>query len=185
MQFSCRDLTCCEQRAQDDLEAGRSGSSVKGVGASSSFGSHAVHGAVALEHPRPRRVILAPAPPVMGRVPHSAGLRLRAMRGRAQAPRSEPRALILRPAEQPRSADLTGGAAAAPAAAPNFTLPGFYGAAPTSFTGGEGRLSRPRVRYNFSTSTGYDDNVFQTQQIRLALQIKLWRLWWTQGRRIR
>jgi hypothetical protein len=59
-------------------------------------------------------------------------------------------------------ADLAGGGPVIPAAAPTFTLPGFYGAAPTTFTGGEGRLGRPRIRYNASISTGYDDNVFQT-----------------------
>jgi hypothetical protein len=41
-------------------------------------------------------------------------------------------------------------------------LPGFYGAAPSVFTGGEGRLSRPRFRYNATASVGYDDNVLQT-----------------------
>ena len=58
-----------------------------------------------------------------------------------------------------------GGATDAPpqaASAPTFTLPGFYGAGSTTLTGGEGRLGRPRFRYNVSFSSGYDDNVLQT-----------------------
>ncbi len=48
------------------------------------------------------------------------------------------------------------------AAAPSFSLPGFYGASATSLTAGEGRLARPRFRYNVSMSLGYDDNTQQT-----------------------
>ncbi len=49
-----------------------------------------------------------------------------------------------------------------PAAPPSFTLPGFYGASATTLTAGEGRLARPRFRYNVSLSFGYDDNTQQT-----------------------
>ena len=47
-------------------------------------------------------------------------------------------------------------------APPSFTLPGFFGGAPTSYTGGQGRLARPRFRYKVTVSQGYDDNVLQT-----------------------
>ena len=55
------------------------------------------------------------------------------------------------------------------ASAPTFTLPGFYGAAATTLTGGEGRLGRPRFRYNVSFSSGYDDNVLQTPTESLSI----------------
>ena len=49
------------------------------------------------------------------------------------------------------------------AAPPSFTLPGFFGGgAPTTYTGGQGRLARPRFRYKVTVSQGYDDNVLQT-----------------------
>jgi hypothetical protein len=43
-----------------------------------------------------------------------------------------------------------------------FTVPGLYGRNPQQFVVGEGRLARPRFRFNGKISTGYDDNVFQT-----------------------
>lgn len=46
--------------------------------------------------------------------------------------------------------------------APSYTVPGFYGLPATTYTGGTGRLARPRFRYSAGTSIGYDDNVFQT-----------------------
>ena len=47
-------------------------------------------------------------------------------------------------------------------APPSFTLPGFFGGGPSSYTGGQGRLARPRFRYKVTVSQGYDDNVLQT-----------------------
>ena len=50
------------------------------------------------------------------------------------------------------------------AAPPSFTLPDFFGGTggSTTFTGGQGRLARPRFRYRVTVSQGYDDNVLQT-----------------------
>jgi hypothetical protein len=45
---------------------------------------------------------------------------------------------------------------------PTFTIPGLYGAAPTTLVGGQGRLARPTFRYNGSVTFGLDDNVFAT-----------------------
>ncbi len=45
---------------------------------------------------------------------------------------------------------------------PTFTLPALYGGATQVFTGGTGRLAKPRFIYRVFTSAGYDDNVFQT-----------------------
>lgn len=50
----------------------------------------------------------------------------------------------------------------APEKAPSFTLPGFYGSSATTYTAGQGRLARPRFRYNANLSVGYDDNVLQS-----------------------
>ena len=47
-------------------------------------------------------------------------------------------------------------------APPSFTLPGFFGGGPSTYTGGQGRLARPRFRYKVTVSQGYDDNVLQT-----------------------
>jgi hypothetical protein len=55
-------------------------------------------------------------------------------------------------------------------APPAFSLPGFYGtAAPTTFKGGEGRLARPKFRFNINLAQGYDDNVLQTPDDPLEL----------------
>jgi len=62
------------------------------------------------------------------------------------------------------------GATKAPSSAPTFTLPGFYGASATTFTAGQGRLARPRFRYNVSTAVGYDDNVLQAPTERGPVQ---------------
>ena len=49
------------------------------------------------------------------------------------------------------------------AAPPSFTLPGFFGGGgATTYTGGQGRLARPRFRYKVTVGQGYDDNVLQT-----------------------
>jgi len=55
-----------------------------------------------------------------------------------------------------------GGAQGASSSAPvTFTLPGGYGgSASQTFTLGEGRLSKPLVTFTFTTSQGYDDNLF-------------------------
>ena len=48
-------------------------------------------------------------------------------------------------------------------APPSFTLPGFFGGGGSStYTGGSGRMARPRFRYKVTVSQGYDDNVLQT-----------------------
>ena len=47
-------------------------------------------------------------------------------------------------------------------APPSYTLPGFFGGGSTTYTGGQGRLARPRFRYTVTTSQGFDDNVLQT-----------------------
>ncbi len=56
----------------------------------------------------------------------------------------------------------TGGSRAKTEAPPSYTLPGFYGSGSTTLTGGEGRLARPRFRYQLSVSQGFDDNIFTT-----------------------
>ena len=43
---------------------------------------------------------------------------------------------------------------------PSYTIPGGYGRPAQQFTAGQGRLARPRFRYNGSVMFGYDDNVF-------------------------
>lgn len=56
-----------------------------------------------------------------------------------------------------------GDSTATQAAPPSFTLPGFFGGGgATTYTGGQGRLARPRFRYRVTVSQGYDDNVLQT-----------------------
>ncbi len=63
----------------------------------------------------------------------------------------------------PSSSFGTGDATATQKAAPpSFTLPGFFGGPSTTYTGGQGRLARPRFRYKVTISQGYDDNVLQT-----------------------
>lgn len=53
--------------------------------------------------------------------------------------------------------------ATVPSAAPTtLSLPGGYGFVPKTFTLGEGRFAQPPVKFNFSVSQGYDDNVFST-----------------------
>ncbi|MDQ3621149.1 MAG: hypothetical protein M3463_01470 [Verrucomicrobiota bacterium] len=44
----------------------------------------------------------------------------------------------------------------------SFSVPGFYGSPPTTYTAGSGRLARPRLEAAVSLSLGYDSNVFQT-----------------------
>jgi hypothetical protein len=56
----------------------------------------------------------------------------------------------------------TGGAQIPSAAAATFTVPGFYGAGPQTFTVGQGRLARPHFQYTGSIQTGFDDNVLSS-----------------------
>ncbi len=62
----------------------------------------------------------------------------------------------------PSSAFGPGDSTASQTAPPSFTLPGFFGGPATTYTGGQGRLARPRFRFKVTTSQGYDDNVLQT-----------------------
>ena len=48
------------------------------------------------------------------------------------------------------------------AAPPSFTLPGFFGGGSTTYTGGQGRLARPRFRFKVTVSQGFDDNPLQS-----------------------
>lgn len=89
-----------------------------------------------------------------------------------------PRNPKLEPTEvKPKPADATGesapsgessafgagsGTAKPQAAPPSYSLPGFFGGPAINFTGGQGRLARPRFRFKVTTSQGYDDNVLQT-----------------------
>ena len=74
-------------------------------------------------------------------------------------------------ATEPKPADATGeasafgpgtGATTTNTPPPSYTLPGFFGGPGTTFTGGQGRLARPRFRFRVTTSQGYDDNVLQS-----------------------
>ncbi len=73
-------------------------------------------------------------------------------------------------ATEPKPADATGessafspgtGATTTKTPPPTYTLPGFFGGPSTTFTGGQGRLARPRFRFQVTASQGYDDNVLQ------------------------
>jgi hypothetical protein len=44
----------------------------------------------------------------------------------------------------------------------SFTMPGFYGRGPQTYTVGEGRLARPHFRFSGTVALGYDDNVLST-----------------------
>lgn len=83
-----------------------------------------------------------------------------------------PRNPKLEPGETtPKPADATGessafgagtGTAKPQTPPPSYTLPGFFGGPSSTFTGGQGRLARPRFRFTVTASQGYDDNVLQS-----------------------
>lgn len=142
---------------------GSSGSSSSGgtggSGASSSFGSPSSGNSANPFSANPY-LPSTPSAPSSPSTPSSAAPSFRT--GEGTPPSGEPTA----PGSAPGAASSFGSEQTGPnltrTPPASFTIPGLYGQGSRQFIVGEGRLARPKFRFNGRISQGYDDNVFQT-----------------------
>ena len=123
------------------------------------------------EPPKPGRSVDPFIPTTPEKPPERPGPGESSSFGTPRNPRLEPGETTPKPADATGEPGAAGessafgegtGTAKPQPAPPSYTLPGFFGGGAITFTGGQGRLARPRFRFRVTASQGYDDNVLQS-----------------------